>query len=86
MVDACVCYIGCVSLRVTSVTDWCGLVTKRVNRHVILCDVMQWMKVRCPWVGTEYKSLSVPQASEVHDKFSSERMFTSGTKPIWVGR
>ena len=86
MVDACVCYIGYVSLRVTSVTDWCGFVTKRVNCHVILCNVMQWMKARGSWVGTEYKSLGVAQVSEVSDKFSSERMFTSGTKPTWVGR
>ena len=57
MVDACVCYIGYVSLRVTSVTDWCGFVTKRVNCHVILCDVMQWMKVRGAWVGTEISPL-----------------------------
>ena len=91
MVDGCVCYIVYVSLRVTSVTDWCGFVTKSVNCHVILCNVilcnvMQWMKVRGAWVGTEYKSLGVAQVSEVSDKFSSERMFTSGTKPTWVGR
>lgn len=47
---------------------------------------MQWMKARGSWVGTEYKSLGVAQVSEVSDKFSSERMFTSGTKPTWVGR